>query len=99
MLARYGAPRGESGLTWQGMLIGAPAGEAVHSVHRGRVAYADWLRGFGLLLIVEHGNGFMSLYGHNAEPDPGYWRLGGIGRDHRHRRATAAGVHRAVPVL
>ena len=66
VLARYGAPRGESGLTWQGMLIGAPAGEAVHSIHRGRVAYADWLRGFGLLLIIEHENGFMSLYGHNA---------------------------------
>ena len=66
VLARYGAPRGESGLTWRGMLIGAPAGEAVHSIHRGRVAYADWLRGFGLLLIVEHEGGFMSLYGHNA---------------------------------
>ena len=66
VLARYGAARGESGLTWQGMLIGAPAGEAVHSIHRGRVAYADWLRGFGLLLIVEHEGGFMSLYGHNA---------------------------------
>ena len=65
VLARYGAPRGESGLTWQGMLIGAPAGRAVRSVHRGRVAYADWLRGFGLLLIVEHEDGFMSLYGHN----------------------------------
>ena len=65
VLARYGAPRGESGLTWQGMLIGAPAGETVHSIHRGRVAYADWLRGFGLLLIIEHEDGFMSLYGHN----------------------------------
>ena len=65
LLARYGAPRGESGLTWQGVLIEAPAGEAVRSIHRGRVAYADWLRGFGLLLIIEHDGGFMSLYGHN----------------------------------
>ena len=65
LLAPYGAPRGESGLTWQGVLIGARAGEAVRSIHRGRVAYADWLRGFGLLLIVEHDGGFMSLYGHN----------------------------------
>ena len=65
MLARYGTPRGESGLTWQGMLIGAPAGDAVHAIHRGRVAYADWLRGFGLMLIIEHEDGFMSLYGHN----------------------------------
>ena len=65
VLARYGALRDESGLTWRGMLIGAPAGESVHSIHRGRVAYADWLRGFGLLLIIEHEDGFMSLYGHN----------------------------------
>ena len=65
LLASYGAPRGESGLTWQGVLIGAGAGEAVRSIHRGRVAYADWLRGFGLLLIIEHDDGFMSLYGHN----------------------------------
>ena len=65
LLASYGTPRGESGLTWQGVLIGAPAGEAVRSIHRGRVAYADWLRGFGLLLIIEHDGGFMSLYGHN----------------------------------
>ena len=66
VLARYGSRRGASGLTWQGMLIGAPAGEAVHSIHRGRIAYADWLRGFGLLLIIEHEAGFMSLYGHNG---------------------------------
>ena len=65
MLARYGSPRGASDLTWQGVLIGAPAGKPVRSIHRGRVAYADWLRGFGLLLIIEHGDGFMSLYGHN----------------------------------
>ena len=65
LLAPYGAPRGESGLTWQGVLIGARPCEAVRSIHRGRVAYADWLRGFGLLLIIEHDGGFMSLYGHN----------------------------------
>lgn len=65
VLARFGTPRGESDLTWRGMLIEAPAGEAVHSIHRGRVAYADWLRGFGLMLIIEHEDGFMSLYGHN----------------------------------
>ena len=75
VLARYGARRGATGLTWQGMLIGAPAGEAVHSIHRGRVAYADWLRGFGLLLIIEHEDGFMSLYGHNETltRETGHW--------------------------
>lgn len=65
VLARYGSRRGATGLTWQGMLIAAPAGDTVHSIYRGRVAYADWLRGFGLLLIIEHEGGFMSLYGHN----------------------------------
>ena len=59
------ALRDESGAGRQGVFIRAAAGQPVRSVHRGRVAYADWLRGFGLLLIVEHGDGFMSLYGHN----------------------------------
>ena len=65
LLAPYGTPRGESGVIWQGVLIGARAGEAIRSIHRGRVAYADWFRGLGLLTIVEHNGGFMSLYGHN----------------------------------
>lgn len=65
LLAPYGTPRGESGVIWQGVLIGARAGEAVRSIHRGRVAYADWFRGLGLLIIIEHDGGFMSLYGHN----------------------------------
>ena len=65
VLAPYGTPRGKSGVIWQGVLIGARAGDAVRSIHRGRVAYADWFRGLGLLIIVEHDGGFMSLYGHN----------------------------------
>ena len=65
VLAPYGTPRGESGVIWQGVLIGARAGDAVRSIHRGRVVYADWFRGIGLLIIVEHDGGFMSLYGHN----------------------------------
>ncbi len=63
--ARFGAPRGDSGLTWQGVLITAPEGGKVHAVAQGRVAFADWMRGFGLLLIIDHGDGYMSLYGHN----------------------------------
>ena len=62
---RYGAPRSVGGLRWQGVVIRAGAGEAVHTVSHGRVAFADWLRGYGMLLIVDHGDGFMSLYGHN----------------------------------
>ena len=62
---RFGAPRGDSGLTWQGVLIAAPEGGKVRAVAQGRVAFADWMRGFGLLLIIDHGDGYMSLYGHN----------------------------------
>ena len=53
------------GLKWDGVMISAPEGQAVKSVHHGRVAFADWLRGFGLLLIIDHGDGYMTLYGHN----------------------------------
>lgn len=64
VLHAFGQPRA-AGLAWQGWLIEAAAGDSVHAVAYGRVAYADWLRGYGLLLIVDHGDGFMSLYGHN----------------------------------
>lgn len=50
---------------WQGIFIAAPRGQPVQAVARGRVAYADWVRRFGLLLILDHGQGFMSLYAHN----------------------------------
>ncbi len=53
------------GVKSEGILIGAPAGRGVKAVHHGRVVFSDWLRGFGLLLIVDHGGGYMSLYGHN----------------------------------
>jgi len=53
------------GLHWQGWLIGADPGAEVIAIAYGRVAFADWLRGYGLLLIIDHGQGFMSLYGHN----------------------------------
>jgi len=62
---RFGAQRGNTGLTWQGVMIAAPEGGSVRAVSQGRVAFADWMRGFGLLLIIDHGDGYMSLYGHN----------------------------------
>ena len=62
--ARYGAPR-LGGVRWDGVMIGTQEGGEVRAVHHGRVAFADWLRGFGLLLIIDHGDGWMSLYGHN----------------------------------
>jgi septal ring factor EnvC (AmiA/AmiB activator) len=53
------------GLRWQGWLIGAEAGTEARAIAYGRVAFADWLRGYGLLIIIDHGQGYMSLYGHN----------------------------------
>jgi septal ring factor EnvC (AmiA/AmiB activator) len=64
LLHTFGAPRADGQLKWQGIEIAAAEGATVTAVHRGRVAFADWLRGFGLLTIVDHGNGFMSLYAH-----------------------------------
>ncbi|WP_083704579.1 murein hydrolase activator EnvC [Motiliproteus sp. MSK22-1] len=60
----YGS-RTDQGIKNEGILISAPMGRQVTAVHHGRVVFADWLRGFGLLIIVDHGNGYMSLYGHN----------------------------------
>lgn len=66
LLARYGETRGDDARTkWDGVMISASAGSQVHAVHGGRVVFADWLRGAGLLVILDHGNGFLSLYGHN----------------------------------
>jgi len=66
VLARYGSPRGDDPrATWDGVLIGASAGSTVRAVHGGRVVFADWLRGSGLLVILDHGGGYLSLYGHN----------------------------------
>ena len=66
MIARFGAPRGEdSRTTWDGVLIGASAGQPVRAVHGGKVVFAEWLRGAGLLVILDHGGGYLSLYGHN----------------------------------
>ncbi|MCP4040573.1 MAG: peptidoglycan DD-metalloendopeptidase family protein [Gammaproteobacteria bacterium] len=62
---RFGSRRELGNLKWQGMVISAAEGDTVKAVYYGRVAFADWLRGLGLLIILDHGNGFMSLYGHN----------------------------------
>lgn len=66
LLARFGEARGDDARsTWDGVMISASAGSQVHAVHGGRVVFADWLRGAGLLVILDHGNGYLSLYGHN----------------------------------
>jgi septal ring factor EnvC (AmiA/AmiB activator) len=65
LMNRYGSPREEGGASWRGLFIRAATGETVRAVADGRVVYADWLRGFGNLLILDHGSGYMSLYGYN----------------------------------
>jgi murein hydrolase activator len=65
LMNRYGSPREEGGAVWKGLFIRATTGQSVHAVADGRVVYADWLRGFGNLLILDHGGGYMSLYGNN----------------------------------
>ena len=65
LTGRFGSPRSDGGLTWKGLFLAANPGESVRAVAAGRVVYADWLRGFGNLLIVDHGENYMSLYGYN----------------------------------
>ena len=66
LLAGFGTTRGDDARTkWDGVLISAALGSQVRAVHGGRVVFADWLRGAGLLVILDHGNGYLSLYGHN----------------------------------
>jgi septal ring factor EnvC (AmiA/AmiB activator) len=64
--SRFGSPRSDGGVTWKGLFIAARSGDDVRAVADGRVVYADWLRGFGNLLIVDHGDSYMTLYA-NAE--------------------------------
>lgn len=63
--ARFGAPKQVGDLRWRGIFLATPEGQEVKCVTRGRVVFADWLRGFGLLIVVDHGSGLMTLYGHN----------------------------------
>jgi septal ring factor EnvC (AmiA/AmiB activator) len=66
-IARFGQPRAGGLLRWEGLVLAAPAGAEVRAVRSGRVVYADWLPGMGSLLVVDHGRGYMSLYGHNQD--------------------------------
>lgn len=67
VLARFGELRAGGPLKWQGIVIGADRGTQVRSPYHGRVVYADWLPGLGLLLVLDHGDGYMSLYGNNEQ--------------------------------
>jgi len=72
---QFDRPRNDGKMRWQGLTIPAAQGTLVRAIHQGRVVYADWLRGSGLLLIIDHGDGYMSLYAHNESllRDVGEW--------------------------
>ncbi|MEQ1662586.1 MAG: peptidoglycan DD-metalloendopeptidase family protein [Thiobacillus sp.] len=65
LLNRFGAPREGGGLSWKGLFIRATPGAAVKAIAAGQVVFSEWLRGFGNLIIVDHGEGYMSLYSNN----------------------------------
>ena len=65
LLHDFGQPRASGQLKWNGVVLAAPRGREVRAVYHGRVVFADWLAGMGLLVIVDHGEGFMTLYGYN----------------------------------
>jgi septal ring factor EnvC (AmiA/AmiB activator) len=67
--ARFGSPRRVEGAgtvpTWKGLFIRAPLGTEVRAVAPGQIVFADWLRGFGNLMVIDHGDGYLSVYGNN----------------------------------
>ncbi len=65
LAADFGEPRNGGPMRWNGVVLDSPAGTPVRAVYNGRVAFADWLTGLGLLVIIDHGDGYMTLYGHN----------------------------------
>ena len=79
VLKAFGNANSETMSRWEGWQIGVQEGAEVRAIHHGRVVFSDWLRGFGLLLIIDHGQGYLSLYAHNETllRDVGSWVNGG----------------------
>ena len=67
VVRNFGQSKADGRLRWTGVLLQALAGTDVRAIYNGRVIFSDWLQGMGLLLIVEHGEGYLSLYGHNQD--------------------------------
>lgn len=65
LLNDFGQPRDGSELRWNGVLLGAERGAEVRAIYHGRVAFSEWLPRLGLLVVLDHGDGYLSLYGHN----------------------------------
>lgn len=64
MVRSFGSSK-QGYLKWKGVLLGAPIGRQVRTIHNGTILFSDWLKGYGLLTVIDHGNGYMSLYAHN----------------------------------
>jgi septal ring factor EnvC (AmiA/AmiB activator) len=64
VLQSFGS-RKQGYLKWKGVLLSAPIGRQVQTIHNGTILFSDWLKGYGLLIVIDHGNGYMSLYAHN----------------------------------
>lgn len=75
LLHDFGQPRVSDQLRWNGVVLAAPRGREVRSVYHGRVVFADWLAGLGLLVVIDHGEGYLTLYGYNETvlKDAGDW--------------------------
>ena len=79
IINRFGGTKKGGKLKWQGVILNADTGTEVHAVSLGKIVFADWFRNLGLLIILDHGDGFMSLYGHNQNlaKKTGDWVLAG----------------------
>jgi len=79
VVTRFGTDLGSNNLRYNGVLIQGDAGQPVRAVYQGRIVFANWLHGLGLLLIIDHGDGYMSLYGHNQAI---YKKVGDVVKPH-----------------
>jgi murein hydrolase activator len=79
LLKKFGNSKKGGNLKWQGVLIDAETGTSVKAISTGKIVFADWFRNLGLLVIIDHGEGYMSLYGHNQNllKNTGDWVLAG----------------------
>ena len=75
VLTAFGSQQQDNRMISRGLTIQAREGDEVKAIHGGRVVFADWLRGFGFMIIIDHDQGFMSVYGHNQalRRHPGDW--------------------------
>jgi septal ring factor EnvC (AmiA/AmiB activator) len=65
LINRFGSPRSDSGLSWKGLFIRGTSGQEVRAVAGGQVVFAEWMRGFGNLMIIDHGQSYLTIYGNN----------------------------------